>query len=111
MKELNQLGVQIAIDDFGKGFSSLNYLKNFPIKRLKIDRSFVNDILTDQNDAKIISAIIQLAHTLNLEVIAEGVETEEQADYLCSLQCDEAQGYYYGKPMPIGKVEELLLSK
>ncbi|PYF03272.1 EAL domain-containing protein [Ureibacillus chungkukjangi] len=111
MKELNQLGVKIAIDDFGKGFSSLSYLKNFPIKRLKIDRSFVNDILTDQNDAKIISAIIQLAHTLNLEVIAEGVETIEQADYLCSLQCDEAQCYYYGKPMPIGKVQELLLSK
>ena len=108
MEELNQLGVQIAIDDFGKGFSSLNYLKNFPIKRLKIDRSFVNDLLTDQNDAKIISAIIHLAHTLNLEVIAEGVETEEQADYLCSLQCDEAQGYYYGKPMPVEKVEEMV---
>ncbi|KGR73982.1 EAL domain-containing protein [Ureibacillus sinduriensis] len=108
MKELNQIGVQIAIDDFGKGFSSLNYLKNFPIQRLKIDRSFVNDILANQNDAKIINAIIHLAHTLNLEVIAEGVETKEQAEFLSSLKCDEAQGYFYGKPMPLSDIEKLL---
>lgn len=108
MKELSQIGVQIAIDDFGKGFSSLNYLKNFPIQRLKIDRSFVNDILVNQNDAKIISAIIHLAHTLNLEVIAEGVETKEQAEFLSSLKCNEAQGYYYGKPMPLSNIEKLL---
>ena len=110
MKELKQLGVQIAIDDFGTGFSSLNYLKNFPIHRLKIDRSFVNDILVNQNDAKIISSIIHLGQILNLEVIAEGVETKEQADYLSSLKCDEAQGYYFGKPMPLREIEELLLA-
>lgn len=108
MEELNQLGVQIAIDDFGKGYSSLNYLKNFPIHRLKIDRSFVNDILLNHNDAEIISSIIHLARILNLKVIAEGVETKEQAEYLSSLKCDEAQGYLYGKPLPLCEVEELL---
>ncbi|QCR31875.1 EAL domain-containing protein [Lysinibacillus sp. SGAir0095] len=108
MEELNQLGVQIAIDDFGKGFSSLSYLKNFPIHRLKIDRSFVNDILIDPNDAKIITGIIHLAQTLDLEVIAEGVETKEQADFLNDLKCDEVQGYFYGKPVPVAEIEELV---
>ncbi|MDN4494330.1 EAL domain-containing protein [Ureibacillus aquaedulcis] len=108
MEELNQLGVQIAMDDFGKGYSSLNYLKNFPIHRLKIDRSFIHELMVDQNDAKIINAIIHLAHILNLEVIAEGVETKEQAAFLYDLKCNEAQGYYFGKPMPLYDIEELL---
>ncbi|MFJ8234998.1 EAL domain-containing protein [Ureibacillus sp. NPDC094379] len=108
MENLHELGVQIAIDDFGKGYSSLNYLKNFPIDHLKIDRSFVNDILNDHNDVKIISAIISLAHGLNLKVIAEGVETKEQASFLSNLLCDQAQGYYYSKPLPVSEIEKLL---
>lgn len=108
LENLNELGVQIAIDDFGIGYSSLNYLKNFPIHHLKIDRSFVNDILNDQNDVKIISAIVSLAHGLNLDVIAEGVETKEQADFLSNLHCDQVQGYYYSKPVKPGEFEEIL---
>jgi len=106
MQALHELGVKIAIDDFGKGYSSLNYLKNFPIDHLKIDRSFVNDILNDHNDVKIISAIISLAHGLNLKVIAEGVETKEQALFLSNLHCDQAQGYYYSKPLPVNEIEK-----
>ena len=108
LKSLNELGVQIAIDDFGTGYSSLNYLKNFPIHHLKIDRSFINDILNDQNDVKIISAIISMAHGLNLEVVAEGVETKEQATFLSNLHCDQVQGYYYSKPLHPDKIEEIL---
>ena len=108
LKSLNELGVQIAIDDFGTGYSSLNYLKNFPIHHLKIDQSFVNDIMNDQNDVKIISAIISMAHGLNLEVVAEGVETCEQATFLSNLDCDQAQGYYYSKPLHPDKIEEIL---
>ena len=108
LKSLNELGVQIAIDDFGTGYSSLNYLKNFPIHHLKIDRSFVNDIMNDSNDVKIISAIISMAHGLNLEVVAEGVETKEQATFLSNLHCDQVQGYYYSKPLHPDQMEEIL---
>ena len=108
LKSLNELGVQIAIDDFGTGYSSLNYLKNFPIHHLKIDRSFVNDIMNDPNDVKIISAIISMAHGLNLEVVAEGVETKEQATFLSNLHCDQVQGYYYSKPLHPDQMEEIL---
>lgn len=108
LESLNQLGVQIAIDDFGKGYSSLNYLKNFQIQHLKIDRSFVNDILNNPDDVKIISAIISLAHGLNLGVIAEGVETKEQADVMNNLHCDQVQGYFYSKPLPPDEFEKFL---
>ena len=103
LNELSDLGVQISIDDFGTGYSSLSYLKRFPVDRLKVDRSFVQDIATDADDATIVRAIITLGHNLGLKVVAEGVENEQQLQFLRENQCDELQGYLYGMPL---KAEE-----
>jgi diguanylate cyclase (GGDEF)-like protein/PAS domain S-box-containing protein len=98
--QLNELGIVLAIDDFGTGYSSLSYLKHLPIHRLKIDRSFVRDITSNHDDVAICSAIIVLGHELGLDIIAEGVETEPQRDYLKHLNCDMLQGFLYSKPLP-----------
>jgi diguanylate cyclase (GGDEF)-like protein len=100
LTQLKELGVSIAIDDFGIGYSSLMYLKRFPIDRLEIDRMFVNDSTTDADDAALVRTIITMAHNLRLHVMAEGVETEEQLELLRLLGCDEGQGYFFARPVP-----------
>lgn len=104
----NQYGVRVSIDDFGTGYSSLAYLKRFPIDVLKVDQSFVRDLTEDSDDAAIVTAIIGLAHNLRLEVIAEGVETAAQLDYLRNQGCDEAQGYFFSRPLPDAEFARLL---
>ncbi|OQY18170.1 MAG: hypothetical protein B6I36_07570 [Desulfobacteraceae bacterium 4572_35.1] len=108
MSKLQQLGVRLSIDDFGTGFSSLAYLKRFPIDTLKIDQSFVRDIVSNSNDAAIATTIVDLARNMNLGVIAEGVEHEEQRDYLQSHGCRLGQGYLFSKPLPPDAIEKKL---
>ena len=108
LNKLQTKGIAISVDDFGTGFSSLSYLKRLPIDSLKVDQSFVRDLATDPDDAALVMAIVNLAHTLRLRVVAEGVETPEQLRFLRLLRCDEIQGYLISKPLPVEGIERLL---
>jgi len=100
VRRLKEVGVQLAIDDFGTGYSSLSYLQRFPLDMVKIDQSFIRDIVTHARLASIVRAIIAMPHSLDLEVLAEGVEEEAQRKVLLEQRCDHAQGYLFGRPMP-----------
>jgi diguanylate cyclase len=108
LKDLRALGITIAIDDFGTGYSSLSYLRRLPIDKLKIDRSFVRDLSTNDTDEPIIRAIVSLAHSVGLQVVAEGVETREQLERIRTLDCDQWQGYYCCPPQPLERLREIL---
>ena len=106
MNALRELGISFSMDDFGTGYSSLSYLQRLPLSQLKIDKSFVRDLAIDNNDAVIIRTILALGNSLGINVIAEGVETELQRDYLASVGCQFFQGYLFGKPEPLSVFEQ-----
>ena len=108
LQELKAMGLALAIDDFGTGYSSFSYLRQFRVSKLKIDRSFIRDVATNPNDAAITSAIIGMAKSLNLKVIAEGVENEAQLSFLTAHQCDEIQGYYFSRPLGVEQIGDKL---
>jgi EAL domain-containing protein (putative c-di-GMP-specific phosphodiesterase class I) len=105
--ELRAMGVRLSIDDFGTGYSSLSHLQRFPLNMLKIDQSFIQDVTSNSANASITRAIISLAHSMNLSVLAEGVETEEQLALLRRQGCDEVQGHYFGRPMSAEEFAQL----
>lgn len=111
MKQLKSLGVRLSIDDFGTGYSSLSYLKRFPLGVLKIDQSFVREIPFNTDDIQICSTIVAMAHGFKLKVIAEGVETQAQVDFLRGLHCDEIQGFYFSQPLPPGELADFLMAR
>ena len=109
-REIQELGVRLVFDDFGTGFASLSYLKKFPLDGLKIDRSFVLGLLTNPDDAAIVSSTIGLSKQLGLSVIAEGIEDRATADFLVRMGCEEGQGYFFGRPMPASEFEAKFLA-
>ena len=104
LSALHELGITLSIDDFGTGYSSLAYLRNLPVEELKIDKSFVLHMTEDQQDRKIVQSIIDLAHNLEMRVVAEGIENQQTLDMLIAMGCDYGQGYYIGRPMPIDEM-------
>jgi EAL domain-containing protein (putative c-di-GMP-specific phosphodiesterase class I) len=111
LNELRKIGVRIALDDFGTGYSSLNYLKLFPINYIKLDRSFINAINDNEVNMLLIKNILALAHDLEFEVVAEGIETMEQLEFLQKHLCETGQGYLFSKPVPIDQMNEMLITK
>jgi EAL domain-containing protein (putative c-di-GMP-specific phosphodiesterase class I) len=110
LQAVRQVGIRVAIDDFGTGYSSLGYLRRFPLDALKIDQSFVRQISTVGEDTAIVTAVIGMAKSLKLKVIAEGVETLEELEFLRTLHCDAAQGYYFSRPVPAEQFAKLLVT-
>jgi EAL domain-containing protein (putative c-di-GMP-specific phosphodiesterase class I) len=110
LNKLTELGIDISIDDFGTGYSSLLYLKRMPARELKIDRGFIKDLSEGSDDASIVAAIIALGHSLNLHVVAEGVETEKQQEFLTALGCNSLQGFFLGRPVPPEQFEAAMAS-
>jgi diguanylate cyclase (GGDEF)-like protein len=108
LEQLSAMGVLVSVDDFGTGYSSMSYLRRFPIDKLKIDRVFIDEIVSRQEDASIVRAIVSLAHSLRLKVVAEGVETPAQLDFLKTAGCDEYQGYHFSRPLPAAEFEHLI---
>ncbi|MEJ2142970.1 MAG: EAL domain-containing protein [Gammaproteobacteria bacterium] len=111
LEKIQHAGIKISLDDFGMAYSSLNVLKTLPINELKIDKSFVRDILTDEQDRKMVQGIINLCKNLEIPVVAEGVETKEQADILKEYDCDVLQGFYFAHPMDKESLKEFLFNK
>jgi EAL domain-containing protein (putative c-di-GMP-specific phosphodiesterase class I) len=111
LNALREIGVYLSLDDFGTGYSSLSYLKKFPINNLKIDQSFVRDLEKGKQDQEIVKAIITVAHSLDLSVTAEGIENDNQFNYLKSFSCDRLQGYFFSKPLPPEQVIEFIQKK
>lgn len=110
LERMSRMGVIVSVDDFGTGYSSMSYLRRFPIDKLKIDRSFITNVMTSADDASIVQAIISLAHGLRLKVVAEGIETAEQVDFLRQLGCDQYQGFFFSRPVDAARFEEMLLA-
>ena len=108
LEVISQHGIKVALDDFGTGFASLSHLKQFPVDVIKIDRTFVRDLQVDEQDGVIVHALIGLAAALGLEVVAEGIETTAQRDFLTALGCTTGQGYLFGKPEPASRVPKTL---
>jgi diguanylate cyclase (GGDEF)-like protein len=111
LEKLSTMGVLVSVDDFGTGYSSMSYLRRFPIDKLKIDKGFISEIISRSEDASIVRAIISLAHSLKLKVVAEGVESTEQLEFLKTLGCDQYQGFHYSKALPVSEFEALVRSK
>jgi EAL domain-containing protein (putative c-di-GMP-specific phosphodiesterase class I) len=110
LQTLRESGVKVAVDDFGTGYSSLSYLRRFPVDALKIDSSFIRQLGTDGDDTTIVTAVIGMARSLNLRVVAEGVETREQLAFLTAHRCDDAQGYYFSRPLLAQQFAKLLIT-
>jgi c-di-GMP-related signal transduction protein len=109
MNALKEIGVGFALDDFGTGYSSLSHLKRLPLEEMKIDQSFIKNILIDPNDAAIAKMVVALAHSMGLAVIAEGIETEAQRDFLASLGCHSYQGFLFSRPLPLAELEAFVM--
>ncbi|MBT6880361.1 MAG: EAL domain-containing protein, partial [Gammaproteobacteria bacterium] len=111
LQKIRSAGIQIAVDDFGTGYSTLNYLQRLPVDIIKIDQQFIKEIPSSKDDMTLVKAVIAMAHSMGFDVVAEGVETKVQADFLREHQCEELQGFYFSKPVPANEFEQLLITQ